>query len=206
MFAVTTCAAQAPQPDPDGTTYAKNTFSPAALGSAGLGAAVTQGTNTPSEWGQGVEGFARRFGSAIGKHVVKRAIQYPVAKIFHEELSYRRSDKTGFGPRIKYALVSTVITHKTTNGKPTVAKSEIAGAFGSGLISRLWQPASTRTIGLGFTSGGITLGVDAAGNVLREFWPDIRHPHTQGASPQTPETHRPDDTHPDDIQHDDTEH
>lgn len=186
------CAAQTHEPASqpyelqDGKTYIKNTFSPGAIGAAGLGASVTQGTNTPGEWGQGAEGFAKRFGSAIGKHVVKRAIQYPVAKIFHEELSYRRSDKTRFGSRLKYALESTVITHKTTDGKPTVAKSEIASAFGSGLISRLWQPASTRTIGLGFTSGGITLGVDAAGNVLREFWPEIRHPHTHGVNPSRP--------------------
>jgi len=166
----------------DGATYIKNSLSPEAIGAAGVGAAITQGTDTPGEWGQGAAGFAKRFGSGIGKHLVKRAIQYPVAKFFHEELSYRRSDKTGFGPRLKYALVSTVITHKTTDGKPTVAKGEIVGAFGSGLISRLWQPASTRTIGLGFTSGGITLGADAAGNVIREFWPEIRHPHTHGVS------------------------
>lgn len=178
IVAVTAQAQNASQPD--GKTYIKHSLSPGAIGAAAAGATITQGTNTPSEWGQGAEGFAKRFGSAISKHLVKRAIQYPVAKAFHEELGYRRSDKTGFGPRLKYALVSTVITHKTTNGKATVAKGEIAGAFGSGLISRLWQPASTRTIGLGFTSGGITLGVDAAGNVIREFWPEIRHPHTHG--------------------------
>jgi hypothetical protein len=191
-FAVVACTAQTQDSASqktdrqDAKTYIKNTFSPTGVGAAGLGAAITQGTNTPGEWGQGAAGFAKRFGSAMGKRIVKRAIQYPVAKAFHEELSYRRSDKTGFGSRLKYALVSTVITRKTTDGKPTVAKSEIAGAFGSGLISRLWQPASTRTIGMGFTSGGITLGVDAAGNVLREFWPEIRHPHTHGVNPARP--------------------
>jgi hypothetical protein len=189
---VLACAAQtrdpaSQKPDPeDAKTYIKNTFSPTGIVEAGLGATITQGTNTPSEWGQGAVGFAKRFGSAMGKRIVKRGIQYPVARAFHEEIHYRRSDKTGFGPRLKYALTSVVITHKTTDGKPTVAKGEIAGAFGSGLISRLWQPASTRTIGLGFTSGGITLGVDAAGNVFREFWPEIRHPHTHGMNPSRP--------------------
>jgi len=162
----------------EGKKYLKQTFSPAAAGKAGLGAAVTQGTNTPSEWGQGAAGFGKRLGSAFGKHLVARGIKYPVAKLFHEEFSYQHSTEKGFGPRLKHALVATVITHKTTNGKQTVAKGELAGAFGSGLVSRLWQPASTRTVGLGFVSGGITLGVDAGGNVLREFWPEIRHPHS----------------------------
>jgi hypothetical protein len=163
---------------PEGKEYLKHTFSAAAVGKAGLGAAITQGTNTPSEWGQGVAGFGKRLGSAFGKHLVQRAIKYPVAKAFHEEFGYERSTEARFGPRLKHALVATVITRKTTTGKKTVAKGELAGAFGSGLISRLWQPASTRTVGLGFVSGGVTLGVDAGGNVLREFWPEIRHPHS----------------------------
>jgi hypothetical protein len=185
IFCIATFTAQAQTQSadsPDGKNYIQTSFSPQAIGAAGVGAAITQGTNTPSDWGQGAEGFGKRFGSAIAKHLVKRAIQYPVAKFFHEELSYRRSDKTGFGPRLEYALVSTVYTHKTTDGSRTVAKGEIVGAFGSGLLSRMWQPASTRTIALGFGSGAITLGADAAGNVLREFWPEIRHPHTHGVS------------------------
>jgi len=164
--------------NPKGKKYVKDTFSPAAAGKAAMGAAITQGTNTPSEWGQGAAGFAKRFGSAFGKHLVARGIKYPVSKAFHEEFGYERSTKAGFGPRMEHALISTVITRKTTTGKKTVAKGELAGAFGSGLISRLWQPASTRTVGLGFMSGGISLGVDAGGNVLREFWPEIRHPHS----------------------------
>ena len=151
--------------------YWRHTFSPSAVVRAGAGAAINQANDTPHEWGQGASGFGKRFASSFAKHVVKKGIQYPVAKAFHEELGYQRSEKAGVGPRLKWALTSTVITHKTTTGKRTVAKGELAGAFGSGLVSRAWQPASTRSLGLGVASGGITLGVDAAGNVAREFWP-----------------------------------
>jgi len=37
----------------------------------------------------------------------------------------------------------------------------------------------------GFASGGITLGVDAGMHVIREFWPEIRHPHKHHGSSQT---------------------
>ena len=173
----------------EGKRYLKHSFSPGAFARPGLGAAVTQGTNTPSEWGQGASGYAKRFGSAFGKHLVKRGIQYPVAKMFHEELGYQRSNKKGFGPRLEHALTATVITHKTTTGKRTVAKGELAGAFGSGLISRAWQPASTRGLGLGVASGGITLGADAAGNVAREFWP--RHKRGHGSARREARRRRP---------------
>jgi len=157
--------------------YVKRTIGPKSWAMAGVGAVVNQANDTPHEWGQGAVGFGRRFASALGKHVVHKAIQLPIARLRHEEFSYQRSDKTGFGSRLKYALVSTVITHKTTTGKRTMAVGEVSGALGSGLISRLWQPASVHTLASGFTSGGITLGVDAGMNVVKEFWPEIRHPH-----------------------------
>jgi len=172
--------AQQTDESPD-KTYWKHTFSPVAVGRAAMGAAVNQANNTPREWGQGAAGFGRRLASSFGKHLVKKGIQYPVSKLFHEELSYQRSDKTGFGPRLRYALVGTVITHKTTTGESTIAKGELAGAFGSGLISRAWQPASVRTVSAGFLSAGLTLGIDAAGNVIKEFWPEIRHPRSHGS-------------------------
>jgi len=66
---------------------------------AGVGAAMNQATDTPSEWGQGGAGFGRRLASGLGKHIVHKAIQYPVSKLLHEELHYQRSNKQGFGPR-----------------------------------------------------------------------------------------------------------
>ena len=77
-----------------------------------------------------------------------------------------------------YALESTVITHKTDTGKPTVAAGEVSGAVGSGLISRAWQPAAAKTVAKGLASGGIMLGVDAGAHVAKEFWPEIRHPRS----------------------------
>ncbi len=161
--------------------YVKHELGPKPVAMVGVGAAINEGTNTPKEWGQGGAGFGKRLASGFAKHVVQKGIQYPVARMLHEELSYRPSGKQGFGPRMKYALMGVVVTHKTNgNHGRTVNAGEISGAVGSGLISRLWQPASTRTIAAGFSSAGITLGVDAGQNVVREFWPEIRHPRRHG--------------------------
>ncbi|HET9320644.1 MAG TPA: hypothetical protein VFO27_12745 [Bryobacteraceae bacterium] len=156
----------------------KHTLGPKAVLMAGTGAAVNQADDTPHEWGQGAAGFGRRFASGFGKHLVHKAIQYPIARLRHEEFGYNPSGKQGFGPRLQYALVGTVMTHKTTTGERTVAVGQICGAIGSGLVSRLWQPASVSSLASGFASGGITLGVDAGLNVVKEFWPEIRHPHS----------------------------
>ncbi len=166
----------------------KHAFGPVPIARSAGGALISQWNDTPMEWGQGMAGFGKRFASAFSKHLLKMGIQYPIAHFRHETLGYRRSELQGFKPRMRYALLSTVITTKTTTGKRTVAAGEIAGSVGSGFLSRLWQPASVATIGSGFTSLGITLGADAGSNVLREFWPEIRHPRRRSPVAPVPST------------------
>jgi hypothetical protein len=156
--------------------YVKRTLNKEAAVRVGAGAVFQTARNSPHEWGRTVGGFGKRVGSALGEHVLKKTIEFGVASVRHEELGYRPSGKSRFRPRLKYALVSTVMTRKTTTGERTAALGRISGDFGSGLISRVWQPARLRTVGSGFATGGIMLGVDAGTHVVREFWPEIRHP------------------------------
>src|SRR5216683_3615295 len=165
-----------PAEHPDRDRFVKRTFGKPALVKTGIGAGIMEATNSPHEWGQGAAGFGKRVGSVFGKHVIKSSIQTTVGKIRHEELDYHPSGKQGFGPRMKYALLSAVVTRKTTTGKKTIASGRISGAFGSGFISRLWMPARLHTVSSGISSSGISLGADAGNNVVREFWPEIRHP------------------------------
>src|ERR1700682_1935479 len=120
--------------------YHKKTFGRQALVRAGGSAGVSHVRNAPHEWGRGGTGFAKRVGSSLGEHAVKNTIAYGVAGLRHEDLKYHRSGKHGFGPRLKTALASTVVTRKTTTGKHTVASGRLAGNVGSGMISRAWQP------------------------------------------------------------------
>ena len=115
LFAGTCSPAQTKRPT--ATQYAKHTFGKSSLIRAGAGAAIQQARNNPREWGGGVAGFGKRLASGFGEHVVKGTIEFGVATVRHEELGYRPSRKQGFGPRLKYALLSTVIARKTTTVK-----------------------------------------------------------------------------------------
>jgi hypothetical protein len=156
------------QPQPG---YWGSTFSPEAGLSTAVHAGIGQAIGRPYEWGGGLQGFGKRAASGFGTHLVKNTIEFPMAAILHENLRYQKSTDTTFGPRLRHALISTVWTTKTNTGKDTVAYSRLTGTFGSGLISRLWQPASARSFATGFSTAGISLGVHAGTNVLREFWP-----------------------------------
>lgn len=135
---------------------------------AGIGTAI----NRPHEWGQGPAGFAKRAGSSLGQHAIKGAIQLGVGAWHHENLHYQRSNLQGTWPRLGYAVKSTFIVPRT-NGRmgKTVALGRISGNMGSGMISRVWMPASAAGVGAGLASGGIGLGVDVGVNVAHEFLP-----------------------------------
>ena len=150
--------------------YKKEAFGKKAAVPVLTGASMRQARNSPRQWGRTMSGFGKRAASSFGAHVIKTSIEYVVAGIRHEDLHYYRSDKTGFGPRLKHALVSTVVTRKTTTGRKTEASGRISGSMGGGLISSAWQPAGFSAAG-GVASGGISLGASAAVNVAREFWP-----------------------------------
>jgi hypothetical protein len=150
--------------------YKRRTFGKGAIAPTLGGAAIREAGNSPHQWGRGAGGFGKRVGSSFGTNMIKHSIEFPIAAARHEDLHYHRSDKKGFGPRLKHALVSTVVTRKTTSGKKTVASGRISGAVGSGVVASAWQPAGFSVAG-GAATGGIILGGTAASNVAREFWP-----------------------------------
>jgi hypothetical protein len=175
---LTAASARAAEPAKH-SNFVKDTFGKVAIIGAGVSAGVGQLRNSPKAWGQGAEGFGKRFASGFAGHIVNSSITYGVAHALHEDLHYYPSNKQGFGPRLGYALESTVITHKTDTGDKTVAVGRISGAVGSGFISRFWQPVALHTFASGITSAGVSLGAQAGTNVIREFWPEIRHPRSR---------------------------
>jgi hypothetical protein len=55
-----------------------------------------------------------------------------------------------------------------------MAASRLASAVGAAYLSNQWYPDRLNTAGGGLSQAGIILGFDAAGNVLSEFWPDLK--------------------------------
>jgi hypothetical protein len=167
-----TATAFAVMPRQQGANYRREVLNKRAVAGSAASAAIGTARNSPHEWGRGPAGFAARFGSSFGQHVVKGSIQFGVAAWHHENLHYQRSNLHGTLPRMKYAVKATFIVPKTNRpGRKTVALSRISGNMGAGLISRAWQPASAAGLGAGLASGGIGLGADVGVNMAREFWP-----------------------------------
>lgn len=133
-------------------------------------AGVAQLRNSPHEWGQGAEGFGRRYGNAYAKRIIAQTIENGLAFGLHEDNRYFRSEKHGIG-RLGYAITS-VLLARHDDGSRFISISVIGGAAGSAFISRAWQPRSITSMGNGARSFGIGMGVRAGLNIGREFMPN----------------------------------
>lgn len=140
---------------------------------AGMGAALDQARDRPSEWGQGWGAYGQRYASHLGQYAVQRSIMFPVQAIDHEDTRYFRSKRTSYKGRIADAFLHTIWRHDDAGGMMP-AYSEFLGDYGAAAISRLWWPSRFHNGSSIFVAGSNTMLIDAGINVFHEFSPDIK--------------------------------
>jgi hypothetical protein len=153
--------------------YLKTTYGPASIISSSFTAGLKQTRPSVPEWGGGMEGYAKRFGSSFGQKAIDRSIRIGLNGLLREDPRYIPSYMSGALDRTYYAVRQTFVAHKDSGGT-RIAFSRFAGDFGSAYISRQWHPDSYRTAHDYIVSGFISLGTDVAQNGLYEFMPALR--------------------------------
>ncbi len=142
---------------------------------AGLLAGYSQAVNSSPEFHQEASGYGRYYwhsfmDEAVGNYFTEAII--PAAT--HEDPRYYTLGHGGFVHRTGYAVSRLFIT-RTDSGGNTFNFSEIAGNLMGAGVSNLYYPAQERTFGKTAEKWGTQIGVDGIANLLKEFWPDIRH-------------------------------
>jgi hypothetical protein len=140
---------------------------------AAIGASIGQGTNTPGEWGQGAEGFGKRFASGFGGNVARQSFTFALEAATHEDPRYFPSTETAKKARL-WNVVKQTFLCKKDSGDSSFAYARIVSAFGTGQFVNIWQPKSINGVSNGIERGFISLGADAASNLMYEFLPFTR--------------------------------
>lgn len=154
--------------------YLSSLVSPESLLQAAAGAAILQGLNSPSEWGQGAEGYGLRFANSYGQHFIRQTLMYGASSLLGEDDRYIPSERTGAGPRTLYAIESTFLARRA-DGTRRLSYSRIGAIVATAFISRAWQPRSTNGMQNAAYSIGDVIGSEAGFNVAREFLPKLFH-------------------------------
>jgi hypothetical protein len=155
--------------------FAKNSINPYQIVFAATRAGISQAADTNSGYGQGGEGYAKRFGAAMADEASSEffgTFLYPV--IFRQDPRYFRQGTGGAGSRIGYA-VSRVFVTRGDNGNRQFNVSKILGCFSSAALSNAYYPDDERTVGKTFERAGVNLASTAGFNIFKEFLPHLAH-------------------------------
>jgi hypothetical protein len=155
--------------------FARESFDPFTGASALMGAAFSQRGNNHPKYGNGGQAYAQRVGAAIGDFTSQNLFSAAVlASVLHQDPRYfRKGPSKGIVTRIGYSASRIVIANQDS-GRLAFNASGVLG-MGLGIAaSNLYYPAGSRSgaVMRGRISTSLMGGV--IGNLLAEFWPDIR--------------------------------
>jgi hypothetical protein len=155
------------------TYHLQRSFGPSSIALSGVSAGYSQMTDSPTEWGQGGDGYSKRLGSSVASSGVRAVLAFSLDSTLHQDPRYYRSDSSGLWPRTGHALRGTILTH-TDSGGETLSVWRLGSAYGAAFIANQWYPDRLNTVRHGLVTGSTRLGFDLAKNVIAEFWPDIK--------------------------------
>ncbi|HXN99652.1 MAG TPA: carboxypeptidase-like regulatory domain-containing protein [Candidatus Acidoferrales bacterium] len=147
----------------------KTTIDPVTFVIVGATAGYEQAENQFSEYGQGAQGYGKRYGAAYADMITSTFIGgalFPALMKQDPRYFYKGTGSTR--SRILYAIANAVIC-KGDNGHWQFNYSGILGGLVSGGISNLYYPPKDRGAGLVFESEGIGVGGSAVANLIQEF-------------------------------------
>jgi len=142
---------------------------------AGLQAGQSMALRSDPELGHGLAGYARYYWRAFADQASGSFFtEAIVPALTHEDPRYYTAGHGGFFRRTEYALSQVVLT-RTDSGGVSFNFSEIVGNVMEAGLANLYYPPQER--GFRRTAENWATQIEAASlnNVIREFWPDIRH-------------------------------
>ena len=147
----------------------KTTVDPVTFGITGVVAGVQQAEDNFGGYGQGAQGFGKRYGAAyadlatgtfIGGAILPSLLKQD-PRYFYKGTGSKRS-------RFFYAIANAVIC-KGDNGRWQANYSNLLGSLASGGISNLYYPETDRGAALTFENTLSGIGASAAANLFQEF-------------------------------------
>jgi hypothetical protein len=148
----------------------KTSVDPVTFGLNGAIAGIQQAQNDFSGYGQGAQGYAKRFGASYANLVTETFIGGAILpSLFKQDPRYFYKGTGSTRSRILYAIANAVIC-KGDNKRWQANYSGIIGSLAAGGISNLYYPAQDRNGAvLTFENALIGIGESAAANILQEF-------------------------------------
>lgn len=153
----------------------KDSFDYPVFGTTGFFAGLSQLMGSSNNvYGQGMKGFAHRYGISYLDQVVGNYFpEAIVPTLLHKDPRYFRKGEGSVKSRIFYA-VSHIVVSKSDSGATNFNSPEIIGNALASLTAMSYH-VHERTAGNALQQWGVTyITTDTVGQIMKEFWPDIK--------------------------------
>ncbi len=151
----------------------RSAIDPFSFVAAGLVAGIEQWNDAFPGYGQGAEGYGKRFGAAYADAFNGTILGNAVfPSLLRQDPRYFRKGSGRFGNRLFYAIASTVRT-RNDSGKWAPNYSNVLGNMAAGGIANVYYPSTDRGVALTFQRAFTVTAEGALGSIFVEFWPDI---------------------------------
>jgi hypothetical protein len=123
--------------------YIKRTYGIEPLVEGAIRGGVEQARDEPSQWPKNGQGYADRFGSAMGQIAIRGTTEYVVADLLKEDLRFIPCGQScSPSSRFKAALQDTFLARKGEDGHRAFSVARLVGPFsGSAVAVETWYPA-----------------------------------------------------------------
>lgn len=153
--------------------FVHDAFDPLSFLTAGFKAGFDQAENRDPTFGQGAQGWGKRFGAAMGDQTsVRFFADFVYPTIFSEDPRYYRLGHGSAKKRLVHAIEHTFVAHRD-DGSHVFNYSEWMGATTGVVLGNAFHPGNERGVGPAAGRVGYAVLSDMGFDVVREFWPEI---------------------------------
>jgi hypothetical protein len=150
--------------------YLAATFGPSGLAHATAFSAWAQFRNATPEWGTTTGAYGKRWASKFTESAIGNTAKFGVARLLHHDPSFVKCECTGFGRRLRHAMISPLVA-RTRDGRQVFSSASVAGFVTGHVVAKsTWYPARYGAGG-GLQDAGMSLATTAGMDVFKEFRP-----------------------------------
>jgi hypothetical protein len=136
---------------------------------SGIAAGIQQAQNNYKGYGQGAQGYAKRYGADYADNAIGTMLGGAILPtLFHQDPRYYYRGSGSITHRALYAITRAVIT-RGDNGRWQPNYSGVLADLSTGAISNAYHPSTDRGLGLTFGNTGLATIGGAVSNLVQEF-------------------------------------
>lgn len=163
--------------------FVSDSISGAAIVGGAAGAGFAQALDTPAGYGQGGEGYAKRFGSIMARNASNQFFgSFLLASALHQDPRFFVKSNPTFKEAVVHSVRRVFIT-PTDAGGEAFNWSGLVGPLMGESLAITYMPEGSKGAGDMLGRYGTDIGVRAGTNLLRQYWPTIAQklhlPHGQ---------------------------